>query len=100
MSGLGIGIRLRDLNDEERRAAGIAKDRLALVETRGGGRRFGRGSLTLEPDDTVVEIDGLDDRMSESDVYAHCLQKHVPGDVVKLTVMREGKRVELRATLR
>ncbi|MCA8970715.1 MAG: hypothetical protein KDC95_13055 [Planctomycetes bacterium] len=100
VSGLGIGIRLRDLNDEERRAAGIAKDRLALVETRGGGRRFGRGSLTLEPDDTVVEIDGLDDRMSESDVYAHCLQKHVPGDVVKLTVMREGKRVELRATLR
>ena len=48
------------------------------------------GDVVLSVDEKKVEgADGLAERINE----------HSPGDVVKMAVMREGKRVELKVTL-
>ena len=49
--------------------------------------------------DIVVAVDGKSDYMSEGDLIAHFFGKK-PGDKVKLTILRDGERVEVEAAVR
>ena len=42
--------------------------------------------------DLVIAFDGRTDRMSESQVLADLLRRRKPGDVVSVTVLRNGEK--------
>ncbi len=47
-------------------------------------------------DDVVVEVDGVTKRTSEGELIGQLLRKHPAGTAVNATVLRGGKRVELK----
>jgi hypothetical protein len=42
--------------------------------------------------DVIVEIDGVNNRLSEGELIGRLLAEHQPGDEVKATVLRDGER--------
>ncbi len=96
--GLG-GLVVGDMDDERRRAAGLDSDRMALRVTHVGqyddhavAKRAG-----FRRGDVIVDFDGLDDRMTESELLAYTVQSKRSGDRVAVTVLRDGR--EIRLTL-
>lgn len=51
----------------------------------------------LKLDDVIVEVDG--EKITEENTLAGIVQKHVPGDKLKLKVWRDGKTFEVTVTL-
>ena len=49
----------------------------------------------MQKDDVVVEIDGLTQRLSESRLLGHLLQKRFPGERVPLVLLRGGEKRSL-----
>ncbi|HWE36042.1 MAG TPA: Trx7/PDZ domain-containing (seleno)protein [Isosphaeraceae bacterium] len=98
--GLG-GMKLADLSAEERRRAGLADDALALRVEHVG--EYGEHAVAkragLRADDILVGFDDLKGRLTETDLLAYTVQKRRPGDMVRVTVLRDGKRMTFRYTL-
>ncbi len=88
------GMFLEDLTAEQRREAGLSDKALALRAQHVG--QFGNHAVAQRAGarrgDVVVAYDGLDHRLSESDLIAHAVQRKRPGDSVAITVLREGRR--------
>jgi hypothetical protein len=88
------GMKLDDLKDEDRRAAKIAEDDLALKIDHVG--EYGEHAIAkragLRRGDIIVSFDGKNRRMSESELLDYCLRRKHPGDVVAVTVIRDGVR--------
>ena len=82
-----------DLTADERKARGLPPDAVAIV-LRWDHRRAG-----LEKGDLIVEIDGLRKGMTTSDFYAYCAQKKMPGDTIRVKVLRGGKEFSKTLTL-
>jgi hypothetical protein len=98
--GLG-GMKLDDLKDEDRRQANIPPDRMALKVAHVGeyeehaiAKRAG-----LRRGDIIVSFDGMDRRMSESELFDHTLRQKHRGDPVSVTVLRDGARTTLSYAL-
>jgi hypothetical protein len=91
------GLLLEDLSDEARTGRGLKKDSLALFVKHAGeyGKHAAAKKAGFKKNDVIVEIDGLNNRLSEGEVIGHLLQKHRAGDQVKATVLRGEERVEL-----
>jgi len=47
----------------------------------------------VKPDDIIVEWDGLTQRMTESEVIAHTLEKRTKGDKIPITVGAREQRL-------
>ena len=92
------GLVLEALPAAERRNRGLAAERLALRVKHVGqygahaaGKRAG-----FKRGDIIVVFDGQTDRMTETDLLAHVLQKRPRGTRIPVTVLRASKRVELK----
>lgn len=82
------------LGREERRTAKLPDGRLAIkvVSLRGGGLA---GNLGLEKGDLIVSLAGRSDERTLDDFKSDLLRRYAPGDKVRLTVLRDGKSLEL-----
>lgn len=91
--GLG-GMWLEDLTDEQRAAAGLSKDKMALRARHVGeyGEHATALRAGLRKGDVVVSFDGRTSRISESELLAYALQEKRPGDEVTVVVLRDGQR--------
>jgi S1-C subfamily serine protease len=96
------GMELEDLSDEQRRHAKLPGDGMALRVKNVGeyGEHAAAKRAGFRKGDVVVGFDGRDGRMTESDLFAHGLQRKRPGDEIAVTVLRDGERETLRLTLR
>jgi hypothetical protein len=98
--GLG-GMRLDDLTDDERRAASLPQDGLALrVRHVGeyGDHAVAKRAGVLK-DDVLVAFDGQNRRLSESELLAYTLQRKGPGDRVVVSVRRGAEMKKLTLVL-
>lgn len=87
------GLKLAPLPGSERARLGLAPGKLALVAEHVG--EFGDHAVVkaagMRKGDVVVEFDGRDEAATETNLIAHAVQSHRPGDLVSLTFVREGK---------
>jgi hypothetical protein len=91
------GLVLKDLTDDARRQAKLSPTSLGLRVHYIGqygehavGKRAG-----FQKDDVIVQIAGLDQRLTESQLMGHLLQTTKPGASVPVTVLRAGNRLRL-----
>ena len=89
--GLG-GMALIELTEEERRRAKLPDDFMALRARHVG--EFGDHAVAkragLQKGDILIEFDGQGGQMSETQLLAYTMQRKRPGDVVSVTVLRDG----------
>ena len=98
MRGMAFGgMVLVDLTDEERQQRGLGKDSLALFAKGVGqhGKHAAAKNAGFQKEDVLVEFAGLSKRMTEGEILGHLLQAHMPGERVKVTVLRGTERKEL-----
>jgi serine protease Do len=91
------GLVLEDLPDGLRRERGLALDALALNVKFVGqyGTHAAAKKAGFNKDDVIVRWADLTQRMTESELIGHALQKTQLGEKVKVTVLRGTERVEL-----
>jgi serine protease Do len=91
------GLLLEDLPDDKRGVRNLSKDSMALFVKHAGeyGIHAAAKNAGLRKDDIIVALDGVDRRISESELIGTLMQKHVPGDKVKAAALRGKERVEL-----
>lgn len=89
-----VGCLAYPLGREERRTANLPDDRLAIkvLSIRGTGLATFVG---LQKGDLIIAQDGKQASRSFEEFKSDLLRRHSPGDKVRLTVLREGKTVEL-----
>jgi hypothetical protein len=91
------GMVLQDSTAEERRAARLPDDTLALRVNHVGeygdhavARRAG-----FKKDDILVSVDNLTSHMAESELFRYLLQRKMPGEKIRVTLLRDGERMTL-----
>jgi serine protease Do len=91
------GLFIEDLSDEKRSELNLSKDSMALFVKHAGeyGIHAAAKKAGFRKDDVLVAVDGIDRRISESELIGYLMQKHVPGDKVKGVVLRGSERVEM-----
>jgi S1-C subfamily serine protease len=98
LRGLAFGgLKLDDLADDARAGRGLDTKAMALNVTGVGqyGKHAAAKNAGFQKDDLIVGIDGLDRRLTESELLGHLLQNHPIGDKVPVTVLRGSQRVTL-----
>jgi hypothetical protein len=90
--GLG-GMKLEDLKDEDRRQAKRPADRMALKIAYLGehGEHAIAKRAGLERGDIIVSFDGKGHRMTESELLEYSLRQKCPGEIIVVTVIRDGR---------
>lgn len=91
------GLLLEALPENDRLAAGIQQGQMALLVKHVGqyGAHAAAKNAGFRKDDIVVSVDGRTDLFRESDLIRLGLQSFKPGESARVTVLREGKRIEL-----
>jgi len=91
------GLLLVDLTDEERSERGLGKSEMALFVKHVGeyGSHAAAKKAGFQKGDVIVALDGAAGRVTESELIGRLLQKHLPGEQLKATVLRGQQRVEL-----
>jgi predicted metalloprotease with PDZ domain len=91
---LPMGFLAYALGREERRETNFPDDRLAIkvVSIRGGGLG---ASLGLEKGDFITALEGSQTSRSFEDFKSDLLRRYRPGDFVHVTVLRNGKPIDL-----
>lgn len=91
------GLKLEPATAEERQAAGIDSDGMALFVRHVG--RYGPHAAAFKAGfrqgDILVSFDGQTDLDRESDLMAHALRNHKPGDKVPVGLIRNKRRMQL-----
>jgi S1-C subfamily serine protease len=93
------GMLLEDLPAAQRKKAGLSEKSLALrVRYAGGGSGPHGAALRagFRQGDVLVSFDDRTDLLRETDVLAHALKHHQPGDQVPVVVLRDGKKITLK----
>jgi hypothetical protein len=93
------GMLLEDVPPGERKKAGISEQAMALRVRHLGGGSGPHGAAMragFRQRDVLVTFDGKDDLRRETDVLVHALNNHRSGEQVAVTVLRAGKRIELK----
>ena len=93
----GGGLILEDLSDEDRAQRGLAKDAMALL-VKGVGQYGIHGAAKnagFQKEDVLLELDGVKERMSESQLLGRLLLTRQAGEKVKATVLRGADRTGL-----
>ena len=91
------GMVLQDSTAEERRAARLADDTLALRVNHVG--EYGDHAVAkragFKKDDVLVSVDGQTRHFAESELFRYLLQRKMPGEKIPVTVLRDGERMNL-----
>ena len=98
MRGMATGgMVLDDLPDDARKERGLDSNQCALQVRSVGqyGNHAAAKNAGFKKDDIILQIDGLDRRLNESELFAHLLQHRTAGEKVKATVLRDSDKVEL-----
>lgn len=92
------GLRLEDLSDEERGQAGLGRGGLALRVLHAGeyGLHAAAKNAGFRKGDILVEVDGQNQRLTESAILGRILRDHRPGERLPAVVLREGARIPLQ----
>lgn len=95
---VGGGMKLEDLSDEERQRRGLNIETLALEILHVG--KFNKHGVArkngFREGDILIEVDGITDRITESEYFGRLLQRHPGPATLDAAVLRKGKRVELK----
>jgi S1-C subfamily serine protease len=86
------------LEQVDERPAGVPATGMALRARhvgQGGGPHAAAKNAGFLVGDVIVSFDGKTDLMRETDVFAHALRTHKPGDKVAVKVVRNGKMLEM-----
>jgi serine protease Do len=91
------GMLLKDLSDEDRAKRGLSKHQLALRAEHVGeyGEHAAAKKAGFKKEDVLLELDGISERLSESQLIGRLLEKHIPGEKLKATVLRGEQKLEL-----
>jgi serine protease Do len=91
------GLFMEDLTDEERAKRGLNKNSMALFVKHAGeyGIHAAAKNAGFKKDDVLLSLDGVDHKISESELIGHLLHKHQPADKVKAVVLRGQERLDL-----
>lgn len=93
------GLRIEQMPDEKRKAANLPADSLALLVTNLGqyGMHAAAKKAGFQKGDVITEIDGITKTITEGQLIDHLLERHFPGDKVRVSVLRgaEKKTIEL-----
>ena len=91
------GMVLQDTTAEERRAARLPENTLALRVNHVG--EYGDHAVAkragFKKDDILVSVDGQNSRLAESELFRYLLQRKMPGEKIPVTVLRNGERMNL-----
>ena len=91
------GMVLQDSTAEERRAARLPEDTLALRVNYVG--EYGDHAVAkragFKKDDILVSLDGQTGHLAESELFRYLLQRKMPGEKIPVTVLRNGERMNL-----
>ena len=92
------GLVLQDITAAERRKFRLADSKLALRVKHVGqyGAHAAAKRAGFKKGDIIVTFDSRTSRLTETDLLAYVLQNKVAGMKVPVTVLRQGKRVNLR----
>lgn len=92
------GLLLKPLSDAERQNGGLQSDQLGLRVQHVG--QYGNHAVAKRAgflkDDIIVAFDGINDNVGETELFAHILRQRRPGELVTVTVLRNGQRQEFR----
>lgn len=91
------GMQLVEVDDAERKALGLDARSIGLRATHVGeyGAHAAAKNAGFRKGDVIVAADGLDGRLTESQWMATVLRTRKPGSKIRVTVLRDGKRMEL-----
>lgn len=90
-----LGVRIQPLTVELAQGFGISKTRGALVsntETNGAAAKAG-----IQPGDVILLINGIE--VPHADDLPRMVARYQPGAKIKVTILREGKMIQLEAVL-
>lgn len=89
------GLLLEEVTPEERLAAKLPKESMALRVKHAGeyGPHAAAKNAGVEKGDILTSYDGRTDLLRDTDVLAHGIQTHQPGDSVPITVLRNGRKL-------
>src|SRR5690606_12170836 len=92
------GLQLEPLPDEERGRLKIADDAMALRVKHVGqwGAHATAKKAGFQQGDVIVEFDGRDDLMTDTELLVHGVTHRKPGEQVDVVVLRDGSRRELK----
>lgn len=98
--GLG-GMFAADLTDEERKAAGLDTNQMALTLKHVGeyGEHAVAKKAGFRKGDVITSWDGMTTRITESELLAYAMQKKKKGDKIAATILRDGKKIDLTLTM-
>ncbi|HRX77601.1 MAG: PDZ domain-containing protein [Planctomycetaceae bacterium] len=91
------GMLLAEATAEQRQAAGVAADEMALHVKHLGqyGAHAAAKKAGVQKDDILIGFDGRTDLVREADVFRQGMWEHKPGQIVPITVSRNGKQIQL-----
>lgn len=92
------GMVLRDLDDAERTQHQLRHDQLALLVKSVGqyGEHAAAKNAGFQEGDILLEMSGMKERATESEVIGKLLQKHQRGEQISAKVSRAGEQITLR----
>jgi hypothetical protein len=98
--GLRWGVWCAPLMDEERAAAKIPSGAMALKVTNlFGARAAPVAKAGVQVGDVILAADGRSDFANEGEYLAYLRLNHPPGDRFKLTLLRDGRKVDLEVPM-
>jgi serine protease Do len=95
------GMLSEEISDVDKRNLKLKENALALNVKHVGAyapHNIAKAAGLLK-DDVIIEVNGMRNRMSESELLAYIAQKTKPGDKFTMTVLRAGKEVPLKWVL-
>ena len=92
------GLLLEVLPEDERTSLQLGDDQMALRVKHVGqyGPHAAAKKAGFQVGDIIVEFDGRDDLMTDSQLLAHGVTHRLPGERVDVTVLRDGERRTLK----
>ena len=92
------GLVLEPLDPPTRDESGLAGSEMALRVKHVGqyNEHAAAKRAGFQLDDVIVAVDGRSDLFDEESLFLHIISTHQIGDEVPVTVVRDGKRVELK----
>lgn len=96
-----LGVRFTMLSKESAKARGLSVNEGALITSGQGEGAVVSGSPAeqagLKDGDIVIAVD--DEKLTEENSLSKVIREHLPGDILKLTVLHGGETFELVVTL-
>ncbi len=92
------GMLLEEATAEQRQAAGVADDSMALLVKHVGqyGPHAAAKNAGVRKDDILIGFDGRTDLLREADIFRQGMQERKPGQSVPITVSRNGKQLQFK----